>query len=392
MKKKTLKFGLIGAGFIGRTHALAIHAARQVFPDLEYLPAAHMLCEVSRPLAEKAARNLGFEEFTDDWRKLVDAVDAVVVAVPSHLHLKIAFYSFAAGKHVLCEKPVGLDSQEVEQIRAAARQSKACHAVGFTYARAPMVMFAKRMVDDGKLGRLLHFSGRHDEDYLADPNTTFGWRQESKIAGRFGVLGDLGYHILSVGRLLCGEVTAICGLTETFYPERRDTSGTFRVVENEDYASFVARFTNGAAGSFESSRVARGSKQNLSFELVGEAGAIRFSAERLNEMQFYSASDGSSTEGFRKILISAAHKPYDSFIPAPGHGLGFNDLKTIEIAQFINAIAEQRSCPPDLDDAYAISNICEAVLQSNAEQRWVMLRPASADDFARRTSVAAKTS
>src|SRR5215475_14516888 len=177
MKKKTLKFGLIGAGFIGRTHALAIHAARQVFPDLEYLPAAHMLCEVSRPFAEKAARNLEFEEFTDDWRKLVDAVDAVVVAVPSHLHLGIALYSFAAGKHVLCEKPVGLDSNEVEQIRAAARQSKACHAVGFTYARAPMIMFAKRMIDDGKLGRLLHFSGRHDEDYLADPNTAFGWRQ-----------------------------------------------------------------------------------------------------------------------------------------------------------------------------------------------------------------------
>ena len=374
MKKKTLKFGVIGAGFIGRTHALAIHAAQRVFPDLEYLPLARMLCEVSPALAEKAAQNLGFEEFTDDWRKLVDAVDAVVVAVPSHLHLEIALYSFAAGKHVLCEKPVGLDSQEVEQIRAAARQSKACHAVGFTYARAPMVAFAKRMADDGELGRLLHFSGRHDEDYLAGPNATFGWRQESKVAGRFGVLGDLGYHIVSVGRMLCGEVGAICGLTETFYPERRDASGTLRTVENEDYASFIARFTSGAAGSFESSRVARGSKQDLSFELVGEAGAIRFGAERLNELQFYSASDESSTEGFRKILISPAHKPYDSFIPAPGHGLGFNDLKTIEIAQFVNAIAEQRSCPPDLDDAYAISRICEAVLQSNAEQRWVMLR------------------
>jgi len=373
MNKKSLKFGLIGAGFIGRTHALAIHAARQVFSDLEYMPVPQMLCEISPALAEKAAQNLGFEEFTDDWRKLVDAVDAVVVAVPSHLHLEIALHSFAAGRHVLCEKPVGLDSQEAEQIRAAARQSKASHAVGFTYARAPMVMLAKRMVDDGELGKLLHFSGRHDEDYLADPNTTFGWRQESKIAGRFGVLGDLGYHILSIGRLLCGEITAICGLTETFYPKRRDASGTFRIVENEDYASFIARFTNGAAGSFESSRVARGSKQNLSFELVGEAGAIRFSAERLNELQFYSASDGSSTQGFRNILISAAHKPYDSFIPAPGHGLGFNDLKTIEIAQFINAIAEQRSCPPDLDDAYSISKICEGVLQSNAEQRWVML-------------------
>jgi predicted dehydrogenase len=372
--KKNLKFGLIGAGFIGRTHALAIHAARQVFADLEYLPVAQMLCEVSPALAEKAARNLGFEQFTDDWRKLVDTVDAVVVAVPSHLHREIALYALASGKHLLCEKPVGLNSQEVEQIQAAANQSTACHAVGFTYARAPMVIFAKRMVDDGKLGRLLHFSGRHDEDYLAGPSTPFTWRQESKIAGRFGVLGDLGYHILSIGRMLCGEIRAVCGLTETFYPERKDVSGALRTVENEDYAAFLGRFTSGGAGTFESSRVARGSKQNLSFELAGEAGTIRFSAERLNELQFYSASDESSTEGFRKILINAAHQPYDSFIPAPGHGLGFNDLKTIEIGQFVTAIAEQRRCPPDLADAYAISKICEAVLQSHTEQRWVVLK------------------
>jgi predicted dehydrogenase len=372
--KKNLKFGLIGAGFIGRTHALAIHAARQVFADLEYLPVAHMLCEVSPALAEKRARDLGFEKFTDDWRKLVDAVDAVVAAVPSHLHREIALYAFASGKHLLCEKPVGLDSREVEQIRAAARQSTACHAVGFTYARVPMITFAKRMVDDGKLGKLLHFSGRHNEDYLAGPSTAFTWRQESKIAGRFGVLGDLGYHILSVGRMLCGEVRAVCGLTETFYPERKDTSGAPRRVENEDYAAFVGRFTNSGAGTFESSRVARGSKQNLSFELVGEAGTIRFSAERLNELQFYSGSDESSTAGFRKILINSAHKPYSSFIPAPGHGLGFNDLKTIEIGEFVNAIAEQRQCLPDLDDAYAICKICEAVLQSDAEQRWIILK------------------
>jgi predicted dehydrogenase len=371
--KKNLKFGLIGAGFIGRTHAFAIHAARQVFADLEYLPVAHMLCEVSPALAEKAARRLGFEEATDDWRKLVDAVDAVVLAVPSHLHREIALYAFASGKHLLCEKPVGLNSQEVEQIRASAKQSKACHAVGFTYARAPMVMFAQRLVGEGKLGRLLHFSGRHDEDYLADPNSAFTWRQESRVAGQFGVLGDLGYHILCIGRMLCGEVSAVCGLTETFYPKRKDAGGVLRTVENEDYAAFVGRFAGGGAGSFESSRVARGSKQNLSFELVGEAGAIRFSAERLNELRFYSAGDESSTEGFRNILINAAHKPYDSFIPAPGHGLGFNDLKTIEIGQFVSAIAEQRPCLPNLDDAYAISKICEAVLQSNAEQRWVML-------------------
>ena len=123
MIKKNLKFGLIGAGFIGRTHALAIHAARQVFADLEYLPVPHMLCEVSAALAEKAARNLGFERFTDDWRKLVDAVDAVIVAVPSQLHREIALNAFASGKHLLCEKPVGLNSEEVEQIRAAAKQS-----------------------------------------------------------------------------------------------------------------------------------------------------------------------------------------------------------------------------------------------------------------------------
>jgi predicted dehydrogenase len=371
--KKKLKFGLIGAGFIGRTHAFAIHAAGQVFPDLEYLPVAHTLCEVSPDLAERAARRLGFEKATDDWRKLVDGVDAVVLATPSNLHREIASYAFAAGKHLLCEKPVGLNSREVEQIRVSAKRSKACHAVGFTYARAPMVMFARRMVEEGKLGRLLHFSGRHDEDYLADSNSAFTWRQESKVAGQFGVLGDLGYHILCIGRLLCGEVSSVCGLSETFYPNRKDAGGVLRTVENADYAAFVGRFVGGGAGNFQSSRVARGSKQNLSFELVGEAGAIRFSAERLNELQFYSAGDDFSIEGFRNILINAEHKPYGSFIPAPGHGLGFNDLKTIEIGEFVSAIAEQRPCLPDLDDAYAISKICEAVLQSNAEQRWVRL-------------------
>ena len=371
--KSKLRFGLIGAGFIGRAHAFAIHAAGQVFPDLEYLPVAHMLCEVTPELAEKAAGRLGFEKATDDWRKLVENVDAVVLATPSNLHREIALYAFSAGKHLLCEKPVGLNSQEVDQIRASSKQSGTCHAVGFTYARAPMVTLARRMVEEGKLGKLIHFSGRHNEDYLADPSSAFTWRQESKVAGEIGVLGDLGYHILCIARLLCGEMRSVCGLSETFHPTRMDAAGVACTVENPDYAAFVGRFENGVVGNFESSRVARGSKQNLSFELVGETGTIRFGAERMNELQYYSARDDSATEGFRNILINVEHTPYNFFIPAPGHGLGFNDLKTIEIGDFVRAITEGRPCLPDLDDAYAISRICEAVLQSNVEQRSVKL-------------------
>src|SRR5690606_5121645 len=182
----------------------------------------------------------------------------------------------------------------------------------------------------GKLGRVLHVRARHVEDYLADPQAPHSWRLAAASAGRYGALGDLGYHILAILRLLCGPIAEIGGFASTIFAER-PAGGARARVENEDYASALLRFESGAIGTVETSRVALGRKMEVSFEIVCEGGTLAFDAERMNELRFYEAGQPADAQGFRTILANAAHPGYAGFLPAPGHQIGFNDLKTIEL-------------------------------------------------------------
>lgn len=366
--RREVKIGLIGGGFIGRAHALAIHAVNGVFRDRGYQARAHILAEIDAGRAAASAQALGFRHGTADWREAVEASDAVIIAVPSALHREIATHALTRGKPILCEKPVGLSSADAEALHLLARERAVVQAVGFTYARAPLVRHARQLITSGELGLPLTFYGRHCEDYLADADAPFTWRLDASIAGANGALGDLGYHIIGIARLLCGEIETVAGLAETFHRQRQDmVHGRSRKVENEDYAAAVLRFASGARGLIETSRIASGRKMHLAFEVVCTEGTIAFDAERTNEIQIFRKG----RRGFETVLIAPDHAPYGDFLPAPGHGLGFNDLKTIELHDFLSAVVTGSDAGPDLGDAVHISRICEAIHASSRSGMFV---------------------
>ena len=369
--KRLVRIGLIGAGFIGRSHGLAVRAVNGVFPERPINAEPHILADEAPGRAERAAAALGFQRATADWREAVDAADAIIIAVPSNAHANIARRAISQGKPILCEKPVGLSSEEAQSLADAAAAAGVVNAVGYTYLRSPLVRHARRLIDEGVLGRLLHFYGRHFEDYLASPDAPFSWRLSTAMAGRCGALGDLGCHIVSIARYLCGPVEALVGSSAIRHAERPtgDSGAPMRRVENEDHAAALLRFVRGAPGVIETSRVALGRKMDLTFEVTGERGALRFEAERMNEIGLY--LDEGTGSGFRRILIEAGHPDYGAFLPAPGHGLGFNDLKTIEIKDFLEGVAAGENVQPDLAEAARISRICESILDSAASGRWV---------------------
>ncbi len=370
---KKLKVGLIGAGFIGGSHALAVNAVNRVFAGLPYEAVPTVLADADAERAQANGTRYGFRTITTDWSKAVADCDAVIIAVPSHLHREIALAAIDRGRHVLCEKPVGLDSTQASEIAAAAAKAGISNAVGFTYMRVPLVRHTKRLLADGTLGKPLHFRGRHCEDYLADPRVPFSWRLDAARAGRCGALGDLGWHILSIARCLCGPVTELSGSVRTFRRERPlpDEPGSSRAVENEDWAGLSLRFESGCSGLIDVSRIAHGRRMDIGFELVCENGTIAFDGERWNEMRLYTAANGSANQGFTTILANADHPDYGNFIPAPGHGLGFNDLQTIELKDFLEAIAAGRNADPDLEEACRIARICEAVIESSEQHCWI---------------------
>jgi predicted dehydrogenase len=369
--KHRLRIGLIGGGFIGRSHGLAVRAVNAVFADCPIFAEPHILADADPQRLKIASASLGFEKATTDWREAVDEADAIIIAVPSNSHAEIARRAIAQGKPFLCEKPVGLSSAEAQSLADEATARKVSNGVGFTYLRSPLVRHARNLVDDGIIGRPLHFYGRHFEDYLASADAPFSWRLSAATAGRCGALGDLGCHIISIARYLLGPVESLTGTSAIVHPKRStgDAAQPLRTVQNEDFAAALLRFANGTPGVIETSRVALGRKMDLTFELTGERGALRFEAERMNELSLYLEDKAGS--GFRRLLIEPGHPDYSAFLPAPGHGLGFNDLKTIELKLFLEAIAEGRNSDPDLTEAARISRICEAILDSSENRKWV---------------------
>ncbi len=367
---KTLNLGLIGAGYIGHSMALAYRAVGALFPDLPPIRLA-MLADANDAVATKAAQRYGFAASTGDWRTLVgdDGVDIVAIATPNHLHHDMALAALAAGKHVHCEKPLALDMREARAMADAAARAGTRTIVGYNYLHNPMIRLARRMVARGEIGRVVHFRGFHEEDYMTDPALPFSWRCERKYAGA-GALADLGSHIVSFADALAGPIAELAADVATVVAERPVPGGGMRKVENEDQGQFLARFASGATGAISASRVATGRKMGLAFELVGTEGAIAFDQERLNELRVYRAKDPSGARGFATILAGPEHPDYAAFCPAPGHQIGFTDLKTLEVAHFLGAIRDGRPAEPDFATALRYEAVIDAALRSAESRAW----------------------
>lgn len=375
---EALRVGVIGSGYIGRAHAIAMRTVGTVFADVA-APVLELLADSDAARARAAAAELGFNRSTGDWRELVTdpAVDVVVVATPNYLHREMTHAALAAGKHVSCEKPLALTAAEAQDMAVAADRAGVCHITGFNYACNPLLVLARELVASGEIGAPLGFHGRYFEDYLADPAVPYSWRCHRALAGA-GALADLGTHLVNLAHVLLGDIARVNARLATVIGERREpASGLLRPVENEDSAQVLVEFASGVPGSFDVSRVATGYKCGLAFDLFGTRGSLRFDQERMNELQLYRNDDGAGRRGYRTILAGPDHGDYRAFCPAPGHGLGINDLKVIEARNLLVAIARRArdaraaGANPDFHEGARVQAVVEAIEQSAAVGQWV---------------------
>ncbi len=357
--------GLIGTGFMGKTHALAWRAVKAVMGDL---PAVDLvaLCDTPEEQARRFSGQFGFARATTDWQAMMadPAVQVVSITTPNRLHHAMALAAIAAGKHVWCEKPMALTLAQAEEMAAAAQTAGVVTMVGYNYIHNPAFTHAKRLLGGGAIGRPVHFRGWVEEDYQADPDLPWSWRATLSEAG-LGVLGDLMCHLVSMATGLMGPIDSVLADTQIIHQTRPLPDGSGRAaVENEDAANALVRFANGAKGTLVSSRAAWGRKSRLGFEVHGTEGMMTFDQERMNELQIYQNRGPRAEQGFRTILTGPEHAPYGAFCPAPGHQLGFNDLKVIECAGFLRAIAGGAPCHPDFAAALGFERVIHAMADS----------------------------
>ncbi|MEO0760804.1 MAG: Gfo/Idh/MocA family oxidoreductase, partial [Pseudomonadota bacterium] len=288
----------------------------------------------------------------------------------------MALAAIAAGKHVHCEKPLALTLGEAAEMEAAARAAGVRTIVGYNYVHNPAVAHARALIADGRIGRPVHFRGVVDEDYQADPDLPWTWRADRAAAG-LGTLGDLGCHLVSMAHVLMGGIADLIADTQIVHETRPLPGGGQAPVENEDTATAIVRFESGAQGVLCTSRSAWGRKNRLDWEVHGTRGMITFAQERLNELQLYVNEGAKAEQGFRTILTGPEHAPYGRFCPAPGHQLGFGDLKTIEVAAFLGAIAAGRDAFPSFTDALRIERVIHAIDTAAREGRRITLNEVS---------------
>lgn len=366
--KPVLRVGLIGTGFMGKTHTFGFASAARVF-DLPYEPVLHTVADRTDELAASAAASLGFARGTGHWRTIVadPEIDLVDITAPNALHKEMALAALAAGKHVYCEKPLAPLAADAREMADAAEAAGVTTQVGFNYLCNPMLGLAREMIAAGELGEIRSYRGVHAEDYMADASAPFSFRNDP-VGG--GALADIGSHALATAEYLLGPVAEVLGDSATAIGERPDGKGGARAVETDDVGRAFLRFECGASGSVEANWIAMGRKMQHEFEIYGSKGALLFTQERLNELHFYSAADAAGRRGFRRIEAAPDHPPYGRFCVAPGHQLGFNDLKAIEIAGFLDAIAGKTAEPFGFRKGLRVQTLVETILQSSRAVAW----------------------
>ncbi|MFF8977110.1 Gfo/Idh/MocA family protein [Streptomyces cellulosae] len=377
--KPPLRIGMVGYAFMGAAHSQGWRTVGRVF-ELPLRPEMAVICGRDAGAVRAAAGRHGWAEAETDWRALVerDDIDLVDICTPGDSHAEIALAALAAGKHVLCEKPLANTVEEAEAMARAAREARdrgQAAMVGFNYRRVPATALARKMVEEGRIGTLRHVRVAYLQDWLVDPQFPLTWRLRREQAGS-GSLGDLGAHIVDLAQYLAGEPLAgVSALTETFVRERplptAPSSGLAAVsaagtgpVTVDDAAVFTGRFTSGALASFEATRYATGRKNALRIELNGERGSLAFDLERLNELEYHDGTGDATHGGFRRILVTEPDHPYlDAWWP-PGHGLGYEHTFAHQARDLVHAIAEGRSPEPSFADGLQVQRVLAAVEES----------------------------
>lgn len=376
-----IRVGLVGSGFMGRSHAIAMRTAQAVF-GLERPLVPAVLADVDEATARRAGAALAIERTTGDWRSLVEdpAIDLVDITTPNLLHEPMAMAAIAAKKPVYCEKPLAPDAATACRMALAAERAGVPTFVGFNYLKNPLVQMARAMVENGEIGEVWSFRGIHAEDYMTDPAAPWTWRLDPK--GGAGAVADLGSHIISLARYVVGPIAELSADLSTRVAERVTATGERRPVEVDDEARALVRFAGGATGTLEASWIATGRKMYLAFELTGSKGSILLNMERMNELRLYLRGGSAGREGYLEIPAGPAHPDYAPFCPAPGHQLGFNEIKAIEVKAIALALAGGPAFQPDFREAAMIQATVDTILRSARERRWVAVGEVLPEGFA----------
>lgn len=369
-----INVGIVGTQFMGRAHSNAYRRVADFF-DVAALPVLRAACDIDVAGLKEFSKRFGWQTQETSWQKLVsrDDIDLIDICTPNALHMPIAVAAAKAGKHVICEKPIALNADEARRMLDAAREADVRHMVAFNYRRVPAIALAKQMVEQGKLGRIFHFNAVYYQDWLVDPDFPYVWRHDKK-AGGSGAHGDMNAHTVDLARFLVGEFEAVCGAEQVFIKERRLPGGkAMAKVTADDALYFIARFREGALGTFMATRFATGRKNYLRLEIFGSEGSLIFNLERLNELQYYSRKDQGTEQGFRNIIVTEATHPYVKLWWPPGHIIGWEHTFIHEIGDLLTAITKKEPISPDFYDGLRNQQVLDAALKSAAEQKWVTI-------------------
>ncbi len=383
MEKKTIGIAVIGMGWMGMTHARSYRQIRDRFHHAVFQPKLIICADDIAARVTEAKARFGFEHTTTEWHQVLSKknVDVVNIAAPNNKHLEIVEAAAAAGKHIFCEKPVGRNSDETKAIYTATQRAGVLTGVGYNYRWAPLVQYARQLISDGKLGTLTHYRGRFFAGYASHPSAVLSWRFQKELAG-LGTLGDLLSHVIDMAHFMVGDITTVVSQRETFIPERpvaTSGSGThFSLgtdspvfpVTNEDYVGALVTFKNGMRGTLEACRIITGPTCEMAFEVHGTDGALRWNFERMNELELHLGND----VGYTHILSGPTHPFHGDFNPAPGVGLGYDDLKTIEMHQFLQALCDGKHASPGFQEAVAVADVQTAIENSWEEEKWAPVK------------------
>jgi predicted dehydrogenase len=375
MAKKKLNIGMVGYGFMGRTHSNAFSQIGHFF-DLPFDAVLKVTCARDAAKLKPFADQWGYESMETDWRKLVERkdIDLIDIASPNDTHMEIALAAAAAGKMVMCEKPLGRNAKESKKMVEAVEKAKVANMVWYNYRRAPAVTLAKQLIDEGRLGKIFHYRAKFLQDWTISADLPQGgaglWRLDVNVAGS-GVTGDLLAHCIDTAMWLNGSIDQVTGMTETFVKERHhNITGKTEKVGIDDASLFLARFSNGSLASFEATRYARGHKALNTFEINGEHASISWDLHDLHRLQYFDHRDESRTRGWRSIHVSDGDHPYLKHWWVPGVQIGYEHTFIHQAADFIEGLDSGKPASPTFREAMATDVVTDAVLKSAASGKW----------------------
>jgi predicted dehydrogenase len=346
-----LNVGIVGVQFMGRAHSNAYVDVAKYF-ELPVTPVMRVACDVDTEALSVFSKRWGWQTTETSWENMIqrDDVDLIDICTPNILHAKVAIAAARSGKHLICEKPIAMNAAEAQQMLDAAQEADVRHMVAFNYRRVPAIALAKRLIEEGKIGRIYHFNAVYYQDWLVDPNFPMVWRHDIKEGGS-GAHGDMNAHTVDLARYLVGDIAAVCGDSQIFVKERPYANGQgMGKVTADDATNFLAKFHNDALGNFLCTRFGTGRKNFLRLEIFGSEGSLAWNLERLNELDYYSRNDDSLEQGYRNISVTEGGHPYlDKWWP-PGHIIGWEHTFIHEIGDMMQAVVDKKPVYPDFND------------------------------------------